>query len=118
MCRLIKIGFALLLVSLIAGCSLFDTRAQVRFQNGTSDLEAYYGIGLGDAKYNGDFPPGMVTDYYRTEAGTYSVQLKTSTGSWVTDSAGSTSVVNSHKYTISMLGSYAGGYGYYLTMDE
>ncbi len=100
-----------------SSCSLLETKALVRFQNATSDIQVNYGIGLGDAKYTGYFPPGTVTDYYETDSGTYSVQLKSQTGTWVTDSMGSYSVVAGHKYSLSVLGSYY-SYRYVLTQDE
>jgi hypothetical protein len=102
---------------LFSGCSFFSNTS-VRFQNGTSDIIVYYGIGLGDAKYVGSFPPGTITAYYQTEAGTYSIQLRAANGSWITDTLGSFTLEDGHKYSITMLGSMSGGYGYYLTLDE
>jgi hypothetical protein len=116
--NVVKVVLVLSLLAAIAGCSFFDTRPQVRFYNDTSDIVINYGIGFGDAKYSGSLSPGYVTDYYRTEAGTYYVDLKTSSGSWTADSTGSTEVLDGHMYTISIVGSYSGGYAYYKTMDE
>ncbi|HVY55501.1 MAG TPA: DUF4397 domain-containing protein [Thermodesulfobacteriota bacterium] len=114
----VRIVLILSLLAAVVSCSLFDTRAQVRFENLTSDIVVYYGIGFGDARYNGSFSPGQITDYLRTEEGTYYVELKTSGGSWVVNSTGTATVVNSHKYTIYMIGSYTGGYGYSISQDE
>jgi hypothetical protein len=118
--RMKKLHWLLLIVAiavLFSGCSLFSSTS-VRFQNGTSDIVVNYGIGLGDAKYVGSFPPGTITSYYQTDAGTYSIQLRAANGSWVTDTLGSFTIENGHKYSITMLGSIAGGYSYYLTLDE
>ena len=97
--------------------SEYSTVAYVRFQNSFTDgTYLLYGIGLGSAKYSGSLYPGNVTSYYSTQEGTYSVQLKTADGSWMTDSLGAFTVYGGHGYTVTVRGTMA-SYSYLIVQD-
>lgn len=102
-----------LMLSLI-GCSLEGTTVDVRFQNNT-DFILYYGVKFGDAEYLGEVAPGFISGYYTIEAGTYSLQAMNSSGSWVTISTGSMTVLPGNGYTI--VGTGTGG-TYYWTLVQ
>ena len=99
------VSLVLISILVLGTCSLFS-KASVRFQNDTSDIIVNYGIGLGDARYVGSFPPGTITNYYKTSGGQYLVQIKNFDGSWVNDSLGSFTVEDGNGYSVVMSGSF------------
>lgn len=113
----ILIPLVFVLLSL-GGCSNFfgssstPQTAQVRIENllteNGSPFEFLYGVRIGtnsSAEYDGVLAPGGVTPYYSLAPGTYSIEGKTSTGSWITISASSgTLTATSGHFTIVLSG--------------
>lgn len=113
---------AVLALALGAGCYSGDEddgekKASVRFQNASDDIVINYGIKLGGAAYVGSLSMGQYTDYYSSDPGSYSVQLRDGFGNWVTDSLGSFVINDGHDYTV-MLDGNINSYMYYLIIDN
>lgn len=115
--RIIVLVCAIFLSLLVSACSLlFPKEAEVRFQN-LSDFTLFYGVRYGDAEYIGTVPPGFISQCYTTSPGTYSLQARTDSGSWMTISTGSLTVEADHKYTIVGTGS-GGVYFWNIVQDQ
>ncbi|HTZ50276.1 MAG TPA: hypothetical protein VMF68_01370 [Spirochaetia bacterium] len=116
-----------LLVLLVLSCNVpsqislpylpASQKAQVRFQNATSNLYVYFGIGLGNAQCTGGLNPGSLSSYYDSLEGTYHVQIKQAVGSWVNDSAGTFTISNGHLYTVTLQGD-ASAHSYSMVQDQ
>jgi len=115
---LIVVGCLLALMGCgAAGEDSEDTTAAIRFQNSFSDESTIlYGIRVGGAIHNGSIANPGVTPYYRTEAGTYSIQWKMADGSWVSEPITCT-VTAGHDFTLLLTGTPTTGTGlYYYTL--
>ena len=97
----------LLILIFLSSCSMNNDKSKIRFYNGTSDTEIYYGLKLGDAEYIGSLVPGTITMYYDTNEGTYNLKVRDSSRNWQTVFDGSTSVDSGKSYTVYISGSYS-----------
>ena len=77
-----------------------------------------YGIGLGDAKFTGQFGPGISTDYLKTAPGTYPVEGLASNGSWGPLASDTFTVDVRHAYSITLAGTWDTGVHCDLTVDR
>jgi hypothetical protein len=102
--KLLLVLVCAIVVLVVDGCNSGSTgvggsgssTAYVRFQNtildGGSPWNLGYGVRAGSAEYDGQLNFGNATPYYSIAPGTYALQMKASTGAWLT-------VTNSVKVT-------------------
>ena len=118
----ILVILAVLVLAFTMGCYSSEDddgekKAAVRFQNASDDIVINYGIKLGGAAYVGSLSVGQYTEYYSSDPGSFSVQIRDGLGNWVTDSMGSFVIEGGHDYTV-MLDGNTSSYMYYLILDN
>ena len=106
-------------VLLLVTCNLYQalssvvppsSAAQVRFSNQTSNVYFNKGLRFGSAQYGSQSGPGFTTDYYKTPAGTYSVEYNAGPiATWVGIPNSSGTVENGHSYTVTIYGQLVSG---------
>lgn len=111
--RIIKVLMLVAFSTLLMSCQqpIDKVSASIRFQNLTyisgEEFTIGYGIKYGNAVHEGPVGFAATTPYYPITQGNYSIMMKTSSGSWLTVSAGSMpSPSSSGKYTIVITGDW------------
>ena len=110
--KLLLAVFALTVtIAFLVGCSQPGSTAYVRFQNNiTSNGQPWnlgYGVRAGTAEYDGSLGYGSATPYYPIVPGTYSLQMKTSGGSWDTITTSVTVTETRGHWTVVMAGDWS-----------